>query len=66
MTVQHIKNEFTVEVYEENMLFCLDAVDYVNFEKCGKVLLPFYTQGLKGRANVPIFLVLVVSDQESN
>lgn len=42
LTVQIIKNEFTAEVYEDNMLFCLKQGDFLNFERCGQILLTLY------------------------
>lgn len=48
LTVQCIKNEFTIKVYETNAKISLEAQDLDQFNQCQSLLIPLYKSGIKG------------------
>ena len=46
LTVQHIRNSFTVEVYEENLKISLFENDIIQVKHCQTNLWEFYREGL--------------------
>lgn len=48
LTVQCIKNEFTIKVYETNAKISLEAQDLDQFNQCQSLLIPLYKTGIKG------------------
>lgn len=50
ITIQSIRNEFTVEVYEENARIALDVLDLDQFNQCQSQLIKLYSEGIKGNS----------------
>lgn len=50
LTVQRIKNEFTVEVYEIHARMALEANDLVEYNQCQSALRHLYETGIKGHS----------------
>jgi hypothetical protein len=48
MTIQHLKNEFTVRVYETHARIALESYDLDQFNQCQTALINLYEEGLKG------------------
>lgn len=48
LLVQHIKNEFAVEVCENNARICLESHDILQFMQCSQTLEDLYKQGIHG------------------
>lgn len=49
MTIQHIQNEFTVKVYENNARIALECHDIDQFNQCQTKLINLYESGIKGK-----------------
>lgn len=48
MTIQNIKNEFTVKVYEQNAKVSLNTKDLDQFNQCQSQLINLYREDIKG------------------
>jgi len=53
LTVQHIKNEFTIKVYESNARISLESHDVKYFNQCQSWLKDLYASGIPSK-NKPV------------
>jgi hypothetical protein len=54
MVIQHIKNDFTIKVYETNARIALECHDINQFNQCQSKLYDLNKEGLKGSKYVII------------
>ena len=52
LTIQHIRGDFTVKVYENNARICLECHDINQFNQCQGKLYELYKDGIKGNKYV--------------
>ena len=68
MGIQRVRDEFTVKVYEENALFCLEIGDADQFNKCQMKLYELYNEGIAGRKSEFLMyrvLYLILNSEKS-
>lgn len=48
LTVQHVRNKFTVQVYETHGRIAIEVGDFAEYRSCHSVLQPLYAEGIQG------------------